>query len=173
MKLEAAQAESVLLGEACHFLGIAVEWFNKILTQRKVWTRIWKTMLGRRVPRMGPRARHACHHWVKSNGSFLLTDDFMWANLYFGIKEIDKNKRLFLSFVRKHERVETGLSAVAPCTRTWIFVVTGLSFNTGCFGIIWCLCEVSDKLHHCQSSDKSPEWARMARNTKMWESAKK
>ena len=40
MKLEAAQAESVLLGEACHFLGIPVEWFNKILTQRKVWTRI-------------------------------------------------------------------------------------------------------------------------------------
>ena len=39
MKLEAAQAESVLLGEACHFLGIPVEWF-KIVTQRKVWTRI-------------------------------------------------------------------------------------------------------------------------------------
>ena len=40
MKLEAAQAETVLLGEAYHFLGIPAEWFNKILTQKKVWTRI-------------------------------------------------------------------------------------------------------------------------------------
>ena len=40
MKLEAAQVETVLLGEAYHFLGIPAEWFNKILTQKKVWTRI-------------------------------------------------------------------------------------------------------------------------------------
>lgn len=38
MKLEAAQAETVLLGEACHFLGIPV-----VVQQNpdpKVWTRV-------------------------------------------------------------------------------------------------------------------------------------
>ena len=62
---------------------------------------------------------------------------------------------------------------MAPYTGTGIFVATGLSFNTGCFGIICCLGEVSGKPHHCHvSSGKSSELARIARNTKIWESTK-